>query len=143
VFVGLVNYLDYEREVIRHRPISAPVLTKRISFEHERELGAMVWFLAQMHVPLEQRTSAGWLVRPRQHLTADRGSMLLPPPLIGSRTWSGVWSVTVCQMSRSSIPTCDETLCFNFADVLTKEGIRNVFVSRRRQLSAVMLAGVA
>ena len=64
VFVGLVDYLDYEFDGIRDPPLIAPVLTKRISFEHERELRAMVWFPAQMHVPPEERTwDAGLYVR--------------------------------------------------------------------------------
>jgi hypothetical protein len=45
VHIGMVNYLDYESDTIPFGNILAPVMFKRKSFEHERELRAVVWTL--------------------------------------------------------------------------------------------------
>ena len=45
VFIGLVNYIDYDREVIPSHNMLAPLMYKRKSFEHERELRAVIWTL--------------------------------------------------------------------------------------------------
>lgn len=42
VFVGMVRYADYERDVIPEATTLGPFLYKRRSFEHERELRAVV-----------------------------------------------------------------------------------------------------
>jgi hypothetical protein len=41
----MVNYLDYELETIPGGNILAPTMCKRKSFEHERELRAVIWTL--------------------------------------------------------------------------------------------------
>ena len=44
VFVGRVNYIDYKRDNLEHYYNSfAPIITKRKSFEHERELRAVIY----------------------------------------------------------------------------------------------------
>ncbi len=43
VFIGLVNYLDYNRDQIPLMDTFSPFLTKRISFSHEKELRALIW----------------------------------------------------------------------------------------------------
>lgn len=43
VRIGLIKYIDYETEEIPEGNLFAPVLTKRRSFEHERELRAVIW----------------------------------------------------------------------------------------------------
>lgn len=43
VHVGMVNYIDYEHEKIPVGNIIAPTIYKRKSFEHERELRAVIW----------------------------------------------------------------------------------------------------
>lgn len=45
VFVGVVDYLDYVTDFIPEDNALAPFLCKRKSFEHERELRALVWTL--------------------------------------------------------------------------------------------------
>lgn len=43
VFIGKVNYIDYEQGTIPLLDTFSPFLTKRISFQHERELRAVIW----------------------------------------------------------------------------------------------------
>lgn len=43
VNIGMVNYKDYDKEMVPFANILYPVMTKRISFEHEKELRALVW----------------------------------------------------------------------------------------------------
>jgi len=43
VHIGMVNYIDYELDTIPLGNIIAPVMCKRKSFEHERELRAVIW----------------------------------------------------------------------------------------------------
>ena len=45
VFVGLVKYIDYESDSIPFGNSLSPVMCKRKSFEHERELRAVIWTL--------------------------------------------------------------------------------------------------
>lgn len=45
VRVGMVNYIDYELDTIPFGNILAPTMCKRKSFEHERELRAVIWTL--------------------------------------------------------------------------------------------------
>ena len=45
VHVGMVNYIDYEHDTIPVGNILAPTMYKRKSFEHERELRAVIWTL--------------------------------------------------------------------------------------------------
>jgi hypothetical protein len=41
--LGLVQYIDYETEAIPHSNIINYCMHKRLSFEHERELRALIW----------------------------------------------------------------------------------------------------
>jgi hypothetical protein len=43
VFIGTMRYLDYDKEVIPTRNILYPFLSKRRSFEHEKELRCLIW----------------------------------------------------------------------------------------------------
>src|SRR5437868_8026514 len=43
IFIGTVSYLDYNRDSIGQGNSLAPVLSKRKSFEHEREVRAVIW----------------------------------------------------------------------------------------------------
>jgi len=43
VFVGLIRYLDYATEAIRFDNVLHAYMHKRRSFEHERELRALIW----------------------------------------------------------------------------------------------------
>jgi hypothetical protein len=43
IFLGLVNYIDYETEMIDWGNVLNPFVHKRKSFEHERELRALIW----------------------------------------------------------------------------------------------------
>lgn len=43
VGIGIVKYIDYETEKIPHSNIINYCMHKRISFEHERELRALIW----------------------------------------------------------------------------------------------------
>lgn len=43
VFIGWVRYVDYETEPIERGNFLDRFLTKRLSFEHEREVRAVVW----------------------------------------------------------------------------------------------------
>lgn len=43
VHIGLVQYLDYNREAIPMGNLLTPFLCKRKSFEHERELRCLIW----------------------------------------------------------------------------------------------------
>jgi len=42
IYIGKVNYIDYEHQVIENANLYSPFLYKRKSFEHERELRAIV-----------------------------------------------------------------------------------------------------
>ena len=42
IYMGKVNYIDYEHQVIENANLYSPFLYKRKSFEHERELRAIV-----------------------------------------------------------------------------------------------------
>lgn len=41
IFVGTVQYIDYDSQAVDRRSVIAPYLTKRKSFEHEREVRAI------------------------------------------------------------------------------------------------------
>lgn len=43
VFIGLVRYLDYDKEAVPDGNLLVPLSCKRKSFEHEKELRGMVW----------------------------------------------------------------------------------------------------
>ena len=43
VFIGKVKYLDYKKDAIDESEVLAPFISKRLSFQHERELRAVVW----------------------------------------------------------------------------------------------------
>lgn len=43
VLVGTITYMDYELGQFEHSSIYAPLLHKRVSFEHEHEIRAVVW----------------------------------------------------------------------------------------------------
>lgn len=43
VFIGMMRYLDYNKDVIPTRNILYPFLSKRRSFEHEKELRCLIW----------------------------------------------------------------------------------------------------
>jgi len=43
IHVGMVKYIDYEREFIPLGNLLSPFMYKRKSFEHERELRALIW----------------------------------------------------------------------------------------------------
>jgi hypothetical protein len=43
VFVGLIHYIDYDREFIPQGNLLFPFMHKRKSFEHEKELRALIW----------------------------------------------------------------------------------------------------
>lgn len=45
VFIGEIKYLDYNTEAIPPGQILLPLTTKRKSFEHEKELRALIWTL--------------------------------------------------------------------------------------------------
>ncbi len=45
VEIGMVNYIDYDHEYIPVRNVFSPFIYKRKSFEHERELRALLWLL--------------------------------------------------------------------------------------------------
>ena len=42
VFIGKVNYIDYEHQVIENANLYSPFVYKRKSYEHERELRALI-----------------------------------------------------------------------------------------------------
>jgi hypothetical protein len=44
VHIGKIRYIDYQNETFKSEPnIFEPILTKRKSFEHEKELRAVIW----------------------------------------------------------------------------------------------------
>ena len=43
IFIGLVRYIDYDREAVPGGNALFPLMYKRKSFEHERELRALIW----------------------------------------------------------------------------------------------------
>lgn len=43
VFIGLIQYIDYKNEIIPDGNILSAVMRKRKSFEHEREVRALIW----------------------------------------------------------------------------------------------------
>ena len=45
VHIGMVNCLDYERDSIPAGNALAPLMSKRKSYEHEKELRAIIWTL--------------------------------------------------------------------------------------------------
>ncbi len=45
VDLGMVKYIDYETELVPHQNIINYCMHKRKSFEHERELRALIWAL--------------------------------------------------------------------------------------------------
>ena len=45
VFIGEIKYLDYNNEAIPPGQLLFPLTTKRKSFEHEKELRALIWTL--------------------------------------------------------------------------------------------------
>jgi len=53
IFIGKVKYIDYTRDVIPKGNIFNPFLYKRKSFEHERELRAILLKFAPQHETVE------------------------------------------------------------------------------------------
>lgn len=45
VNIGLIKYIDYDKEIIPHNDVISTYIHKRKSFEHEKELRALVWTL--------------------------------------------------------------------------------------------------
>lgn len=45
VFVGRIKYIDYDQELIPMNNIISPYIHKRKSYEHEKELRALIWTL--------------------------------------------------------------------------------------------------
>lgn len=43
IYVGMIKYIDYERESIPMTNALSPFMHKRKSFEHEKELRALIW----------------------------------------------------------------------------------------------------
>lgn len=43
IHIGLINYIDYERDGVPKGNILSPFMYKRKSFEHEKELRALIW----------------------------------------------------------------------------------------------------
>ena len=60
VFVGLVQYLDYESDSIRDANALAPIVHKRRSFEHEHELRAVIWHAPDFPDGKTMQESASW-----------------------------------------------------------------------------------
>ncbi|MGI8422980.1 MAG: hypothetical protein ACR2NO_02490 [Chloroflexota bacterium] len=54
VFVGTVDYIDYRTERLANESTFAPILTKRRSFEHEREVRAMLRLDPVSELPVEE-----------------------------------------------------------------------------------------
>lgn len=48
IFVGAVDYIDYDKDVIGWGNVLIPYVHKRKSFEHEKELRAIIW-KSQLH----------------------------------------------------------------------------------------------
>jgi hypothetical protein len=46
VYVGMVNYIDYETEGFEFGQVFRPMMHKRRSFAHEQELRALIWTIA-------------------------------------------------------------------------------------------------
>lgn len=42
-FIGMVNYIDYKSEAIPEDNLFDPLMHKRISFEHEKEVRSVIW----------------------------------------------------------------------------------------------------
>jgi hypothetical protein len=47
IFVGLIKYLDYNREAIPMKNLLLPFIHKRKSFEYEQEIRALIWKTAK------------------------------------------------------------------------------------------------
>lgn len=47
VMIGKMNYVDYEKVLIPTDNAFSPMMYKRLSFEHERELRAVIWELGK------------------------------------------------------------------------------------------------
>ncbi len=62
IWIGTVNYIDYEREHIPIENGMYPFIYKRKSFEHEKELRAVIWYRPQ---PQPVSTSNGSVYRVR------------------------------------------------------------------------------
>jgi hypothetical protein len=45
IYTGMVKYVDYESDTIPFGNILSPIMYKRMSLEHERELRAVIWTL--------------------------------------------------------------------------------------------------
>lgn len=54
--IGMVEYKDYDNDMIPYQNIMSPSMTKRISFEHEKELRALIWTLESNDSPLPGKT---------------------------------------------------------------------------------------
>ena len=61
VFIGEIKYLDYNTEAIPPGQILLPLTTKRKSFEHEKELRALIWTLQHGKNKLEDNKFASTL----------------------------------------------------------------------------------
>lgn len=60
-YLGLVNYIDYERDIIPESNILSPFVHKRKSFEHEREVRALImkWPITENGLNWDLETMAG------------------------------------------------------------------------------------
>lgn len=85
-FVGAVRYVDYERDTIDERNLFNPIMTKRKSYEHERELRGVAWSLASKETGGEEvaRAIRGKVVVVPLNLRAVIEAVYLSPT---SPTW--------------------------------------------------------
>jgi hypothetical protein len=63
VFIGMVNYIDYETTAVPSRNSFFLALHKRMSFAHERELRALVWLLLNKDTDTKAASPEGVNVR--------------------------------------------------------------------------------
>jgi hypothetical protein len=80
VFIGVVNYLDFATDRFREGISFAPLFHKRRSFDHERELRAMVWpFNPPDELPIAEIVRDGGLYVPVDIGTLIEGVCVAPP----------------------------------------------------------------
>jgi hypothetical protein len=59
VYVGRVSYIDYKRDFVPEGNIFGPFLHKRLAFQHEREVRALVWVRDTPAEKATERDSSG------------------------------------------------------------------------------------
>jgi hypothetical protein len=69
VFIGMVRYLDYKCEALPIGNMLLPYLCKRKSFEHEKELRALIW------TPQHEKN---WVGIPRVNKFHDKNGLYVP-----------------------------------------------------------------